>query len=153
MRPLFALHPSPGIVLARLGCHMLRQPISFRILAAIAGGTFVLTMLGLEIMHVPTPRGAADDWRRTAGGWERTSAWDLPMSEHGYRVIHSASNARLKGFGPIRGIHPLTLAAGEFFAALVAIAAYNRPFWTAARWSLKRGLAIVYKSFRASAFG
>ena len=91
-----------------------------------------------------------DNWRRTAHGWERTTAWPKPppkpaTNSRPQRPSFHASRSRFD-------THPAGLALLQLAGSLAALAVFRsalapattrRPHWK----------AILARSFRASAFG
>jgi hypothetical protein len=89
----------------------------------------------------------ADDWRRTATGWQRMSDWSMSASTFALAADQTLPVAR--NIGRI-DTHPAVLALGELVAALLGLYAFrsSRILPAARHWP-----ALIARSFRASAFG
>jgi len=113
----------------------------FRPLAAIVAASVVLlTLLQVDF-------SSREEWRRTAHGWERSSAWLVaasgPAASLPKQSVQSPANFRLD-------THPIVLAFVQVLGTLLAL------FTVApnAAWPSHGGLlAAISRSFRASVFG
>src|SRR4051812_36174438 len=117
--------------------------------AAIVLIGVILSCLSVGAVNDAGP-ASRDDWRRTANGWERATAWSKPVL-----AAARINQPHYAGYRTFRGrfdTHPAGLALLQLVGALVALAAFRssgapatgrRPHWKAA----------LARSFRASAFG
>jgi hypothetical protein len=94
------------------------------------------------------PEGNADQWRRTAAGWERATQWPTAIGLRRVSTALQASSA--KAPTPARyDTHPAVLALLQIVGTLTAL----RMFASPAPQSFRGWLAMLTQSFRASAFG
>jgi len=131
---------------------MLKRPPTLDRIATV--GAIVLIAAVLSCLSIgasssgrPLPH---DDWRRTAGGWERATAWPKPAvqwtsNRQSKLAKNRLSNGRLD-------THPAALALVQLAGAIGALAASAS---SASRVRARRShwKAILTRSFRASAFG
>jgi len=113
-----------------------------------AVGAIVL-LAGLIFVSQATAKPAADDWRRTAHGWERSSDWPK-IARHRIEARQLQPLAAIHSTARI-DVHPAALALFQLTASLLVLAA-SRAGATANATSPSLG-TLVARSFRASAFG
>jgi hypothetical protein len=94
------------------------------------------------------PANNADQWRRTAAGWERSTQW--PMAS-GSRAVSAPlpSSAAKTSTDERYDTHPAVLALLQIVGTLTALGIFAAP----APQSIRGWLAVLTQSFRASAFG
>jgi hypothetical protein len=94
----------------------------------------------------PAPRVNADDWRRTATGWERNDRWLINRDILSLPYKPSEPSSSKRRFDT----HPAALALWQLAAALAALVYFReRP----RQLTLKSLRSFISRSFRASAFG
>jgi len=95
-----------------------------------------------------SPAGNADQWRRTAAGWERATAWPIASGLRAVSAPLAASSAKASAH-PRYDTHPAVLALLQIVGTLTALGIFAAP----APQSIRGWLAVLTQSFRASAFG
>src|SRR5262245_52137274 len=103
---------------------MSRAPLTNTRLAA--AGAIVLTAIALSCLSVgglgSPPTAGRDDWRRTAHGWERTTAWRISAAPD--RKINPAQTSKKAAKYTRFDTHPAALAFVQLIGALTALAAF-----------------------------
>lgn len=101
---------------------------------------------------------AADDWRRTANGWERTQSWPVAASRPWqlFAARHlpptaSPTAARVATRSSRLEMHPATLALAQLSVSILALAFFGRTHQNPLHFSSL--FTAIARSFRASAFG
>src|SRR5688572_25538602 len=125
---------------------MRRWPISSEIMTAMIASALVGACI-IALVDSPARPSSADDWRRTATGWERASHWRSPAI-----LITSDEPARHVSNSGRFDTHPAVIALLQLTATLFVLSAYP------ARKSVISENRIAFptqiaRSFRASAFG
>jgi hypothetical protein len=133
---------------------MSRSRIPFEPLAVGIGLALLLAVLALLTVDAPVAVEAtsADDWRRTAAGWERTTNWPQPSRSHLRGGTFTKVSTPTSAPDHVRfDTHPAVLALAQLLGALMALAAFSAP--RAKPGSTGRWHAAIARSFRASVFG
>jgi hypothetical protein len=135
--------------------------LRWTILAApllILFGAYLLTASGLTATphaNKSNSSGTADDWRRTANGWERTQSWSSPSAWSLFQTKATSAPAK-----PLRrparsytrlDTHPAALALVQLLASIFALTLFRDPQQNPVRLSCLPD--IIARSFRSSAFG
>jgi hypothetical protein len=94
------------------------------------------------------PEGNADQWRRTAAGWERATQWPTAIGLAPDRTALTARSAK-PATHQRYDTHPAVLALLQIVGTLTALRMFAAP----APQSFRGWLAMLSQSFRASAFG
>jgi hypothetical protein len=96
----------------------------------------------------------ADDWRRTAHGWERVRGWS--NSARSSAIIESTASPRPVAERSIRNLnrtdaHPAALALTQLVGSMLSLAVFSprgRSFLRETSFAM-----LLRRSFRASVFG
>ena len=102
-------------------------------------------MCAIVFIDPQAPSTSADDWRRTASGWERSNTWQIAASQPTVSQPSPPARGRFD-------THPAVIALAQLTAGLLVLASFpvqqkrseNPDFAFSAR---------IAQSFRASVFG